>query len=92
MSVKNSHTSIMTNENVAALHKVLHYLLTKAAVGGKLGKTTVRIPISDLAETVGQTDTRDVDLVVTIALSWDEGSPDATVDEQESQDSEESYD
>lgn len=86
MTAKNPPTSIMSNENVAALHKVLHYLLTKAAVSGKTGKTTVRIPINDLAETVGETDNRDVDLVVKISLSWDEGSPDATVDEQETDD------
>lgn len=63
----------MSNANVASVHNVLNYLLTKVAVGGKLSKTSIRVPISDLASLVGQVDERDVDLIVKIELFWDEG-------------------
>jgi hypothetical protein len=60
------------NEDQAAAHRLLDYLITKAAVSAKTSSKTVRIPYSELLKTIGQTSNKDVDLVVTISLEWDE--------------------
>lgn len=55
------------------LHQLLNYLLTKITVTGKLRpKTTFRFPYKELAANVGKTTNRDVDLVLTISMEWDE--------------------
>lgn len=53
-------------------HSVLNYLLTKAAVSGKVAKTTLRVPYADLVASVGKSTTKEADLVITIEMSWDE--------------------
>jgi hypothetical protein len=57
-------------------HKVLEYLLTKAALTGKLKNTKIRIPYSDLAKSIGSNDVKNVDLIVKFQLQWDEGKTD----------------
>lgn len=60
------------NESLQAVHRVLEYLLTKAALTGQLKGTTVRIPYNELMAGVGQTKFRDTDLIVKIDFEWDE--------------------
>lgn len=59
------------NSSMMSVHRVLEYLMTKAAITGELKGTTVRIPYKELAHTVGKDSNKDVDLVITIGLSWD---------------------
>lgn len=64
------------SQTIASAHKVLEYALTKAAVSGKLTKTTLKIPYSELLESIGQKSDRSLDLIVTIELNWDETNDD----------------
>lgn len=61
-----------SSESIMAAHRTLQFLLTKAAISGKVHKTSLRIPFSDLAASVGQQKSADYDLIVTFNLSWDE--------------------
>lgn len=57
---------------VASAHKVLEFALTKAAVSAKLTKTTLRIPYKELLISIGKETTKDIDLILTIDMAWDE--------------------
>jgi hypothetical protein len=46
--------------------------MTKAALTGKLRSTKVRIPFSELSDSIGVQSNKDIDLVVSINLEWDE--------------------
>jgi hypothetical protein len=57
--------------NLLAIYKVLDYLLTKAVLTGKLQNTKIRIPYSELAESVGQQSNKNAILVVELKFKWD---------------------
>jgi hypothetical protein len=61
-------------------HRVLEYLLTKAAVTGQLKSTKVRIPYKELAASIGSTEAQALDLIVKIDLEWDEQKTDEEVE------------
>ena len=54
------------------VHRILEYILTKAIISGEPKGTTIRIPYSELAADVGKESNKQIDLVVEIALKWDE--------------------
>jgi len=54
------------------VHRVLEYMLTKAIISGDPKGTTLRIPYSELAADVGKESNKQIDLVVSISLKWDE--------------------
>ncbi len=58
-------------DSLQAPHTILEYLITKAAVSGKVSSSTVRIPFADLAASVGKDQQHDSELVIEINLSWD---------------------
>jgi hypothetical protein len=60
----------MSDINTA--HSALHYLITEAAVSGKLHKSTIRIPYLELKQSIEMSDFdyEDLDLQVTIKLKW----------------------
>lgn len=57
-------------------HRVLEYLLTKAAVSGKLSSTKIRIPYAELATSIGSVESKPIDLIVDIKLEWVENDGD----------------
>jgi len=77
------------NESLLSVHRVLEYLITKATVSGKLKSTKIRIPYSELADSVGQKSYKNVDLIVKIDFEWDESKEleqielDAFMDEED---------
>ncbi len=57
---------------VAKIHAILDYLITEAAVSGKVHKATYRIPYLDLKQSIEAEDFdyEDLDLEVRIRLKW----------------------
>lgn len=53
-------------------HIILNHSLTAAAVTAKTSKRTLKIPYKDLLESIGQTTTKEIDLILTIETSWDQ--------------------
>lgn len=68
------------NESLLSAHRVLEYLMTKAAVSGKTLNSTVRVPFSELASSVGKTDFENVDLVIKFDLSWEKSKTDEEIE------------
>lgn len=60
------------NESLQAVHRVLEYLMTKAALTGQLKGTKVRIPYNELMAATGTVKYKDIDLIVKIDFEWDE--------------------
>ncbi len=58
--------------SITTAHTVLDYALTKAAVSGKLTRSVLRVSYKDLMKSIGQPCDKDVELIVTIELAWDE--------------------
>lgn len=58
--------------NREAAHKILDYLLTKAAVSGKAGKSTFNIPYLELINklTIEDLEHEDLDLQISIRMKW----------------------
>jgi hypothetical protein len=58
--------------DIKTAHSALHFLLTTAAVSGKLYKSTFRIPYLKLKQDIGAKDFEyeDLDLQVSIKLKW----------------------
>ncbi|MEZ0209215.1 MAG: hypothetical protein ACAH17_03520 [Candidatus Paceibacterota bacterium] len=60
------------NPSLLSAYRVLDYALTKAAVSAQLTNTTLRIPYKELVASVGKETTKEIDLVLTISMAWDE--------------------
>jgi hypothetical protein len=59
------------SENASAAHRVLEYLMTKAALTGKLKSTTIRVPYNELAASCGAPEKyKNVDLLVKLDFEW----------------------
>jgi hypothetical protein len=69
--------------NIQNIHTVLEILITKAALTGKTLGSTIRIPYKDLSELIGKSENKDIDLVLTFSLEWDESSLTKTTLEDE---------
>lgn len=78
----------MTNYE-GTVHTVLSYLMTKCVIDGSSRKATVRVPYSQLVNSIGakaNPDYQDTDLVVTLNFIWDESlSNDITLDLSEAE-------
>jgi hypothetical protein len=60
------------SEGIMSAHRVLDYALTKAAVSSKLTTTNLRISHKELMASIGRSNGKDIDLVLTIGMAWDE--------------------
>lgn len=62
----------MGENPVAKAHAILDYLITEAAVSGKIHKSTYRIPYLDLKKHIELEDFEfeDLDLQIFIRLKW----------------------
>lgn len=69
------------SQSVLSAHRVLEFVLTKAAVSAKTHKTTLRIPYKELLASIGKETDNNIDLVLTLETSWDESTADAESDE-----------
>lgn len=52
-------------------HRLLELLITKTLTSGKVKTSSVRLPYRELAAALGQKTSDDVDLKITIKLSWE---------------------
>lgn len=60
----------MRNETAQTAHAMLDLILTKAALGGKIGKMTIRVPHRELVP--DSEEYEDVDIVVTLETKWEQ--------------------
>ena len=67
--------------HILSAHPILEYALTKAAVSAKLTSTTLRIPYKELLSSIGRSTDKEIDLVLTIEMAWDETNANGDFDE-----------
>lgn len=60
----------MRNQNVLNAHAMLDLILTKASLGGKVGKMTLRIPHSELVPELDEYE--EIDIVITLETKWEQ--------------------
>lgn len=69
----------MNGQDASAAHSVLQYMISRALLQGKIGKTVVEIPMIDMTNKYEgpQVEMEALDLVlkVTINTEWSDGDP-----------------
>ena len=73
----------MNGQDTSAIHSALQYMISRALLQGKIGKTVLELPIIDMINRYEgpqlETDALDLVLRITINTEWAEGDPDGAL-------------